>query len=250
MDRITPEFLTLSDRRLAYHQRLGKAGSPGVIFCSGYASNMLGTKAEFLDQRCAESGLSFLRFDYQGHGQSSGNFTDGTIGDWFEDASIVFERLTEGPQILIGSSMGGWIALMLALKQPERARAFIGVAAAPDFTEELFLPGLTTAELAQLEQEGVVCRKASPPDVPLPVTKKLVEEARKHLLLRGPISVTCPVRLLHGIQDADVPWRHALRIADIVPHGDVRIVLVKNGGHRLSRPQDLELLWQAAEEFI
>src|SRR5580704_8193318 len=113
MDRITPQFLTLSDRRLAYHQRLGKAGAPGVIFCSGYASNMMGTKAEFLDERCGKAGLSFLRFDYQGHGQSSGNFTDGTIGAWFEDACIVFQRLADGPQILIGSSMGGWIALML-----------------------------------------------------------------------------------------------------------------------------------------
>jgi pimeloyl-ACP methyl ester carboxylesterase len=250
MDRIIPEFLTLSDRRLAYHRRLGKTGAPGVIFCSGYASNMLGTKAEFLNERCAEAGLSFLRFDYQGHGQSSGSFTDGTIGEWFEDACVVFQRLTEGPQILVGSSMGGWIALMLALKHPAQARAMIGVAAAPDFTEELFLPNLTAAEQARFDHEGILYRKAPPPDMPLPVTKKLVEEARKHLLLRSPIAVTCPVRLLHGIQDADVPWRHALRIAEMIPHGDVRIMLVKDGGHRLSRSQDLELLWQTVKEFV
>lgn len=249
MDRIVPDFLTLPDRRLAYHRRLGKAGAPGVVFCAGYASHMMGTKAEFLDERCAAAGFSFLRFDYQGHGQSSGNFMDGTIGAWFEDARIVLEQLTDGPQIVAGSSMGGWIGLMLARKHPERVRAFVGVAAAPDFTEELFLPNLTAQQQAQFKQVGVVYRKAPPPDGPLPVTKKLVEEARNHLLLAGPLPITCPVRLLHGMQDEDVPWKHALRIAQIVPHGDVRIALVKDGGHRLSRPQDLELLWQTVEEF-
>jgi pimeloyl-ACP methyl ester carboxylesterase len=244
------EFLTLPDRQLAYRQRLGRSGAPGMIFCSGYASNMMGMKAEFLDERCAQAGFSFLRFDYRGHGQSSGNFTDGTIGGWFEDAGFVFQRLTEGPQIVIGSSMGGWIALMLALTHPQRVRGVIGVAAAPDFTEDLFLPGLTAEEQTQLEHDGVVYRRPSPPDEPLPVTKKLVEEARQHLLLRSPLSLACPLRLLHGMQDKDVPWRHTLRIAEVVPHGDVRIVLVKDGGHRLSRPQDLELLWQTVEEFV
>jgi pimeloyl-ACP methyl ester carboxylesterase len=250
VDRITTEFLTLPDRRLAYQRRYGKPGAPGLVFCSGYASNMSGTKAEFLDQRCSESGFSFLRFDYSGHGQSSGDFMDGTIGGWFEDACIVLDRLTAGPQIVIGSSMGGWIALMLAVKKPHLVRAFIGIAAAPDFTEEFFLPDLTPKEHAQFEQEGVLYRRASPPGDPLPITKNFVEEARKHLLLRSPLSVACPVRLLHGIQDEDIPWRHALRIAESVPHGDVRVSLVKDGGHRLSRPQDLALLWRTVGEFV
>lgn len=211
---------------------------------------MLGMKAEFLDERCAKAGLSFLRFDYRGHGQSDGKFTDGTIGGWFDDACAVFERLTDGPQIVVGSSMGGWMALMLALKHPQRVRALIGIAAAPDFTEELFLPNLTAEKRAEFEDQGVIYLKASPPNEPIPVTKRLVEEAREHLLLRGPLPVTCPLRLLQGMQDEPVPWSHALRIAELVPHGDVRVTLVKDGDHRLSRPQDLELLWRTVEEFV
>jgi pimeloyl-ACP methyl ester carboxylesterase len=244
------EFLTPPDRRLAYRQRTGRPGAPGLIFCCGYGSNMLGMKAELLDERCAEAGLALLRFDYRGHGQSSGSFTDGTIGGWFEDTCLVFERLTDGPRIVIGSSMGGWMALMLALKYPERVRAVIGIAAATDFTEELFLPSLKPAQQSQLEREGVVYLKASPPDEPLPVTKKLVTEARQHLLLRDRLPVACPLRLLQGMQDEAVPWSHALRIAEKVPHGDVRIALIKDGDHRLSRPQDLELLWRTVEEFV
>src|SRR5579871_387512 len=250
MDRKPPKFLTLPDRRLAYQLQLGKPGSPGIVFFNGYASNMRGIKAEFLDERCSKAGVSFLRFDYRGHGQSSGDFTDGTIGDWFDDACIIFDRLAAGTQIVIGSSMGGWIALMLALKKPEHVRALIGIAAAPDFTEEFFLPDLTPEKHAQLEHDGVVYLRVSPPDKPLPITKNFVEEARKHLLLRSPFFVTCPVRLLHGMQDEEIPWRHALRISESVSHGDVRITLVKDGGHRLSRPQDLELLWRAVGEFI
>jgi len=250
MTLTTPDFLTLPDRRLAYQLQRGSPGWPGVIFLSGYASDMAGTKAQFLAECCAEANLSYLRFDYRGHGRSSGDFKDGTIGAWLDDTLTVFDQLTEGPQIIIGSSMGGWIALLLALKRPERAKALIGIAAGPDFTEELLVPGMTTEQQKQLETEGFTTFHAPPPAEPLLVTKKLIEEARNHLLLRHTLSVTCPIRLLQGMQDDDVPWQHVLHIARVVPHGDVRVTLVKDGGHRLSRPQDLQTLWQMIKEFI
>lgn len=245
-----PDFLTLPDRRLAYQQQRGRSSGPGMLFLGGYASDMMGTKAEFLAERSANAGISFLRFDYRGHGQSSGDFTDGTIGGWFEDACIAFDRLTEGPQVVIGSSMGGWIALLLALKNPARVRAVVGIAAGPDFTEDLFVPQMTPEQAAQLEREGVTYLPAMPPDKPLPVTKRLIEEARQHLLLRGPLPLACPLRLLQGTRDKDIPWRHALRIAEMVTGEDARVTLIKDGGHRLSRPQDLDLLWRTVEEFL
>jgi pimeloyl-ACP methyl ester carboxylesterase len=173
----------------------------------------------------------------------------GTIGAWFEDACAMVDQLTEGPQIVIGSSMGGWLAFLLALKRPERMRALIGIAAGPDFTEDLLLPHMSAEQKAQLEREGMIKMEASPPDDPLPVTKNLIEEARNHLLLRGPLPVACPVRLLQGMQDEDIPWRYALRIAEAIPQGDVRVTFIKDGGHRLSRPGDLELLWRTIGEF-
>ena len=222
----------------------------GIVFLGGYASDMTGTKAAFLAAHCAEAGISYLRFDYRGHGQSSGAFRDGTIGGWFEDAREAFDHLTEGPQILIGSSMGGWLALMLARERPERAKALIGIAAAPDFTEDMMWLSLTPDQRAELESKGEILDPTSPPSAQVPLTLRLIEEARKHLLLRALIKIDCPVHLLQGLHDEEVPWQHVLRIVENVAHDNVRATLIKDGDHRLSRPQDLELLWEIVKALI
>ncbi|MDX2027450.1 MAG: alpha/beta hydrolase [Alphaproteobacteria bacterium] len=247
---MTPDFLTLPDRRLAYQRRRGRANAPGIVFLGGFASDMTGTKASFLAGQCEKADLSFLRFDYRGHGQSSGDFKDGTIGAWSEDACMAVERLTEGPQILIGSSMGGWLALMLAAKMPERVHALIGIAAAPDFTEDLMWLRLSPEQRARLERDGLIYDETAPPDHRAPLTLNLIREARNHLMLRAKIPLACPARLLQGLHDEEVPWQHTLRIAENLTTDDVRITLVKDGDHRLSRPQDLQLLWQWVGEFV
>lgn len=246
---MTPEFLSLPDRRLAYQRLRGRSDKPGVVFLGGYASDMTGTKASFLAEYCADRNLSFLRFDYRGHGQSSGDFKECTIGDWFQDSLAVFEQLTEGPQIIIGSSMGGWMGLMLAMRQPERTKSFIGIAAAPDFTEDLMWEIFSKEQKKKIKQERMIYDETAPPGEQAPVTLRLIEEARGHLILREPIPLLCPIRLLQGMEDRDVPWTYAPRIADTVQSKDARIVLIKDGDHRLSRTQDLTLLREAVEEF-
>ena len=223
---------------LAWRRRRGRG--PGVVFLGGFNSDMTGSKAEDLSAFCAGRGQAFLRFDYSGHGASGGHFVDGTIGRWAEDAAAVLAALTEGPQILVGSSMGGWIALLLALRQRERVAGLIGIAAAPDFTTriEAALPAEARAAMAR---EGVWHRPSAYGD-PYPITRALIEEGRRHLLLQAGVPLAVPVRLLQGQRDPDVPWVHALRIAEAIEGPDVQVVLVKDGDHRLSRPQDLRLL--------
>jgi pimeloyl-ACP methyl ester carboxylesterase len=244
------EFLSLADRRLAYQRLAGQGSAAGLVFLGGYASDMTGTKASFLAERCAAAGYPYLRFDYRGHGQSEGDFRQGTIGGWFEDARDVLDRLTQGPQVLVGSSMGGWLGLMLARARPERVKALIGIAAAPDFTEDLMWLRLTPDQRAQLESRGEILDPTAPPDAQVPVTLKLIEDARQHLLLRATIKIECPVHLLQGLHDEEVPWQHVLRIVENIAHGDVRATLIKDGDHRLSRPQDLELLWEIVKSMI
>ncbi|HUY69118.1 MAG TPA: alpha/beta hydrolase [Alphaproteobacteria bacterium] len=239
-----PEYLSLPDRRLCYQRVRGEKDRPGVMFLGGFGSDMAGTKAGFLHENCVAAGFSFLRFDYRGHGGSDGAFRDGTIGAWFEDALAAFDRLTEGPQTVIGSSMGGWVALLLARARPERVAALVGVAAAPDFTEDLIWARLSAEQRAAMAAKGEIADPTAPLDQQLPITLKLIEEARAHLLLRAPLGVACPVRLLQGMKDAEVPWGHALRLAERITHDDVQVTLVKDGDHRLNRPQDLELLWR------
>jgi pimeloyl-ACP methyl ester carboxylesterase len=238
------DFLTLPDRRLAYQRLIGDPQRPGVIFLGGYASDMSGTKASFLAESCAKAGFSYLRFDYRGTGQSSGDFKQATLGDWLEDTCAVFDQLTKGNQIVIGSSMGGWLAFMLALQRPERARALIGIAAAPDFTEALVRKTLTPDQEAKLEAEGFIVDPTAPPDFPVIITKKFMDEARQHLLLNQPININCPVHLLQGKADHDVPWQYALAIMEKLSSENKSLIFVDDGDHRLSRPQDLDLLWQ------
>jgi dienelactone hydrolase len=233
--------------RLAYIRQNGTA--PTVVFLPGFKSDMTGDKATALAAFCAASGQAMLRFDYSGHGASEGAFTDGTIGCWAADALAVIDALTQGPLILVGSSMGGWIALLTALARPARVAGLIGIAAAPDFTQRLMLPRLTDTQRAELDQHGVTYRP-SQYGPPMPLTRALIQDGARHLVLTGPIPVTCPVRLLHGQADPDVPWQLALESAEKLASQDVRVTLVKDGDHRLSRPSDLALLCRTLAELL
>ncbi len=232
---------------LAYAATPGR--SPGIVFLGGFASNMNGTKALAMEAAALSRGHSFLRLDYRGHGHSDGNFADATIGDWLEDALCVFDRVTSGPQIVIGSSMGGWIALLLALARPGRVRGLIGIAAAPDFTERLIWNRLGDADRETLLRDGVLM-PPSPYGDPIPITLRLIEEGRRHLVLDRAVPFTGPARLLHGQRDADIPWAHAILTAEKLASDDVRTILIKDGDHRLSRPQDIALLIETLEELI
>ena len=247
---MTLDSLSLPDRRLAFQRQVGKKGSPGIIFLGGFASDMTGTKAGYLSECCKTNDFSYLRFDYSGNGQSSGEFKDGTIGQWLEDALAVFDRLTEGSQIVVGSSMGGWLALLLALQRPERIKAIVGVAAAPDFTEDLMWDVFTPLQRMQIQRDGMIYENTAPAEHNPPITLRLIEEGRTHLLLRQPIQVICPVRLLQGKLDADVPWTHAQRIADKLTSSDVKIHYIEDGDHRLSRDRDLALLWDTISRLL
>jgi pimeloyl-ACP methyl ester carboxylesterase len=214
---------------------------PTVVFLPGFCSDMAGEKATALAAWCEQHGRAMLRFDYSGHGASGGRFENGTIGIWRDDALLAIDRLTDGKLLLIGSSMGGWIALLLALARPERIAGLVGLAAAPDFTEALMWEAMTFAERAALMRDGII-HVPNPYGPPTPITRALIEDGRKHLLLGDTIALDCPVRLLQGQRDADVPWEMALRLADRIAGEDVQAILVKDGDHRLSRPQDIALL--------
>ncbi|WP_332837757.1 alpha/beta hydrolase [Neoroseomonas rubea] len=234
--------VVLAWRRIAGH-------GPGVVFLGGFNSDMTGSKAEFLAGWCEARGTPFLRFDYSGHGASGGRFEDGTIGRWSQDAAAVIAALAPGPQVLVGSSMGGWIALLLAARRRVAVRALVGIAPAPDFTEELMWAEFPPDVRETILRDGVWMRP-SDYGAPYPITRALIEDARDHLLLRGPIALDAPLRILQGQADPDVPWRHALRIAEAVGSGDVRVTLIKDGDHRLSRPQDLALLGETLAPFL
>lgn len=222
---------------IAYHACAGR--QPGVVFLGGLNSDMTGTKATALDAACRTAGREFLRFDYFGHGASSGSFTDGTIGRWADDAIAVLDHLTEGPQVLVGSSMGGWIMLLAALRRPQRVAGLIGIAAAPDFTEALMWARYDDSVRRTLETEGLYLEPSDYSAEPYPITYRLIEEGRRHLVLDAPVAISCPVRLIHGMRDGDVPWRHALRLVEALRGTDVRLALVKDGDHRLAEPPHL-----------
>ncbi len=213
----------------------------GCVFLPGYKSDMTGAKALAVEAVCADHGLPCLRLDYSGHGASGGRFEDGTISRWTEDALVLIDRFTEGQIVLIGSSMGGWIALLAALARRARIAALVGIAAAPDFTERLMWAAMTPAEQATLLAEGVLQVPSQYGDA-YPVTSRLIEDGRTHLLLDAAIPLTCPVRLLHGQRDPDVPWQTSLHLSERLDSEDVQVVLIKDGDHRLSRPSDILLL--------
>jgi pimeloyl-ACP methyl ester carboxylesterase len=215
--------------------------APTVVFLGGYASDMTGTKATYLEAWCRTRGRAFVRFDYQGHGRSSGRLVDGTIGEWRDDALAVLHECADGPLVLVGSSMGAWIMVLAALAVPDRVRALVGVAAAPDFTEDLLWDRLGADQRTALRRDGVLRRPSSYGE-PLPFTWRLVEDGRRHLVLRAPIPLSCPARLLHGTADEEVPWATSRRLAEALTGHDVALTLVKGGGHRLSEPHELALL--------
>ncbi|MCG8510322.1 MAG: alpha/beta hydrolase [Rhodospirillales bacterium] len=246
---LNPQILTRADgAAIAYHKSEGK--SPGIVFLSGYMSDMTGGKALFVEQVCKSRGQAFLRFDYTGHGQSSGRFIDGTIGQWAADAVFAIDELTEGQQILIGSSMGGWIMLLAALARPERIAGMIGIAPAPDFTEDLLAGGLTPEQRETMAKGGVVYVDSEYGPDPTPFTKALIEDGREQLLLRSKIPLACPVRIIQGMNDPDVPWQTALRLAQVLDSDDVEIQLIKAGDHRLSDQPDLKRLERTLETLL
>jgi len=244
-----PETLMRPDgSAIAYHKTPGSA--PGIVFLGGFMSDMTGSKALCLEDFARERGQSFLRFDYQGHGASSGRFEEGTIGLWAADAVAALDELTEGPQVLVGSSMGGWIMLLAALARPQRIAGLLGIAAAPDFTEDLMWNAYPQAVRETLERDGTYLEPSDYGEEPYPITKRLIDEGREHLLLRDALPITCPVRLIHGMADPDVPWQTSVRLAKRLQSDDVEVTLVKAGGHRLSEPEDLERLGKTLEELI
>ncbi len=242
------ELLDLGpDRRIAFERSDG--GAPEIMFLGGFRSDMTGTKAAFLADHCRVRGLAYTRFDYRGHGASSGAFEEGCIGDWADDAIEVLDRVVRKPAILVGSSMGGWIMLLVALARLARVRGLIGIAAAPDFTEDLIFAGFDRAQRRTLETDGIV-DFPSPYGEPDPITRRLIEDGRRHLMLRDRIGIERPAHLLQGQADLEVPWRTALTLAERLESPDVVVELVKDGDHRLSRDADLARLGNALDRMV
>ena len=251
--------------RCAIAVRRQDGAAPGLFWLCGYKSDMKGAKAEAVAQWAAGRGRACVRFDYSGHGESEGRFTDGTIGRWLADSLAVFDACCKGPQILAGSSMGAWLALLLvrALRQrrqagsaplaqqgePATVGGLVLIAPAIDFTEELMWKRFTPAIKRALAEQGVWQRPSAYSPEPYPVTRQLIEEGRNHLLLGATIETGCPVRILHGVEDPDVPWQHAIALTSRLACDDVVLTLVKDGDHRLSRPEDIERLLGAISEF-
>jgi len=254
-----PQFFEIgagaAQRRIAVRQTAG--GEPGVVWLGGFKSDMRGTKAQALAAWAAQERRACLRFDYSGHGESGGAFVDGTIGMWLEESLAAFERYCRGPQILVGSSMGGWIALLLARelrrraeKNPKAALAgMVLIAPAVDFTEELMWKRFPAAIRRELEETGRWTRPSAYGPEGYVITRKLIEEGRSHLLLGGMIETGCPIRILQGALDPDVPWQHAVELVSRLAQDDVVLTMVKDGDHRLSRPEDIERLLDAVGEF-
>ncbi len=236
----SPEFLDHDGVKIAFRRSAGAPGLTGVVWMGGFHSDMLGEKASTLHQRITGAGRSFVRFDYLGHGESGGRFEDGTIGRWRSDALAVLDRLTEGPVVVVGSSMGGWMALLAALARPERVKGLVLLAPAPDFTDKLMWASFDESQRKQIMEQGFWTRPSDYDPAGYPITKMLIEEGRDWNILDGQIALDVPVRILQGGLDPDVPWTHSLDLADKLRSQDVVWSLIKDGDHRLSRTQDIE----------
>lgn len=253
MERREPEFLTVAGERIALRRRRGKA--PGVAWLGGYRSDMLGTKAETLANWADETGHAFIRHDYSGHGESGGAFRDGTISIWLAQSLAVLRQLTTGPQILVGSSMGAWIALRMVQElhragEGERVAGLLLLAPAPDFTVELMEPELTDAHRRDLDEKGFFEEPSDYSPEPTIYTRALFEDGRQNRVLDGIIDTHCPVHILQGMEDPDVPHTHALKLVEHLPADDLTLSLIRDGDHRLSRPQDLRLMIAALEGLV
>jgi pimeloyl-ACP methyl ester carboxylesterase len=241
------EYLLANGRQIAYRKTEGDG--PGVLFLGGFRSDMEGTKSVFLENWAKRAGRAFLRFDYSGHGGSSEEFTDGCIGDWSDDAIAVLDELTKGPQVLVGSSMGGWISLLCARARPKRVAGLVGVASAPDFTEDSIWNGLLESQKNELLRTGQVELPSGYDDEPYVITQKLIEDGREQLVLREPLDLPFPVRLLHGTADVDVEMSVPLRIVGHVTCEDLRLTFVKGADHRFSDGPCLEMIVSAVKEL-
>ena len=235
-------------RRLAFVHHPGR--TPGILFCGGFKSDMTGSKALALEGCFVKDGRAFTRFDYTGHGSSSGAFEDGTIGSWRDDALAIIDHVAEGNLILVGSSMGGWIMVLAAMVRPERVKGLVGVAAAPDFTEDQIWAKATANQRQTLMREGCWEEPSAYSDLPYVYTHALIEEGRSNLVLRSPIPFDGPVHLVHGQADPDVPWQTALRLADALQSQDVTIELIKSGDHRLSKPHELDRIFAGTRRVL
>ena len=230
--------------------------TPGIIFLGGFKSDMQGSKAIFIEKFCMENNIDFLRFDYLGHGESSGEFTDFTIGDWAQNTIDVINKLTQGEQILIGSSLGGWLMMLATIAMPQRISALIGIASAPDFTENLMWEKLSDDEKNILKTQGIYtlpleCHNVNQEDFePYTITYQLIEEARNHLLLEDSINIDCPIKLIHGMNDQDVPYQTSITISEKIKSNDVEIILQKNGDHRMSTPESLQTIKSVIKNLL
>ncbi len=234
-----------NNNRIAYILNDGKA--PFVIFFGGFKSDMTGTKAVALEKYCKEQGQGFIRFDYSGHGQSSGLFKEGTIGTWKNDALAIIDNLGADKNIFVGSSMGAWIAMLCALERPKKIHGLVGVASAPDFTEKLIWEKLNDAQKAELHKNGVYYAPSCYGEEPYPIMMTLIKSARNHLLLDKEIEIDVPVRLLHGTDDEDVPWQVSAQIMEKITSKNAMLTLIKGGNHRLSEPSQLNMLCEAVK---
>ena len=232
--------LMVGPDRIAYDCIAGR--EPGVVFCGGFMSDMTGSKASALAAHCAAHDRAFVRFDYSGHGASNGRFVDGTVGRWRDQALAVLDNVAAGPQVVVGSSMGGWIALLLALARPERVRTLVLLAPAPDFTQAIWDQELDPAERERLLADGRIERPSEYSAEPYVITRQLIEDGRRHLLLDKPIDIRCPVRILHGMRDSDVAWQRSITLVERLSGTDVTLTLLKTGDHRLSGAADLQRL--------
>jgi pimeloyl-ACP methyl ester carboxylesterase len=246
MASASPRLATSGGNTLIYDKTDGRG--PGVVFLHGLKSDRGGNKALALEAFCRTRGYGFIRYDMYGHGESSGAFEDSGPSRWRDDAVAVLDHLTTGPQILVGSSMGGWIMLLAALARPTRIAGLIGIAAAPDFTNAT-TGRLSAAQRAQFERDGFIDLESGY-DAPLRIGRHLVDDGNRNLVLGGPLQISCPVHLLHGQRDDSVPWQLSMQIADKLAGEDVVVTLVKDGDHRLSRDQDLALLCRALDQMV
>jgi pimeloyl-ACP methyl ester carboxylesterase len=248
----TPVFLDVDGTAIAVRHAAGAA--PGIVWLGGYKSDMLGTKAQTLAEWTAGEGRAFLRHDYSGHGESGGAFADGTISKWLAQSLAVFRHFTQGKQILVGSSMGAWIALRMVQELrkagEDRIAGLVLLAPAPDFTAELVEPALTEAQQRDLAQKGFFEEPSDYAAEPYIYTSALIEDGRNNRVMTGPIDTHCPVHILQGLADADVPASHALKLVSLLPADDVTLSLIPEGDHRLSRPQDLDMLVRAVGAMV
>lgn len=246
-----PNWLETAKGKLAYHYSDGDEKRPGVVFLGGFMSDMKGAKALALEEYCQKNNLRFLRFDYFGHGESEGEFLSGTIGTWRENILAIIDNLTSGPQILVGSSLGGWLMVLAAIARPKRVVGLLGVASAPDFTEHLIWKKLSSADQVILQRTGRIDLTSPYSDEPYPIAWPLISEARKHFVLKKrSLNFLGPVRLLHGLADYDVPYEYSIRLAEAFTGSDVVIRLEKQGDHRMSTPPMLAVLTASLAEIL